>query len=133
SIPSPLLAFTLFRYTTLFRSWSPQIAQPGFTFAGGLALVLIFGKSMIGPIFAQTAWTNVTFLGSEVREPGRNLVRALLIGSGVVVALYLLANISYLALLPFSEIQHAPQDRGAVAAMNSFFGNPGAMCIAAAD
>jgi len=114
------------------NGWSPQLAQPGFTFVGGLALVLIFGKSMIGPLFAQTAWTNVTFLGSEVRDPGRNLVRALLIGSGVVVILYLLANLSYLALLPFSEIQHAPQDRVAVAAMNAAFGNPGVMVMAAA-
>jgi APA family basic amino acid/polyamine antiporter len=114
------------------NGWSPQLAQPGFTFVGGVALVLIFGKSMVGPLFAQTAWTNVTFLGSEVRDPGRNLVRALLIGSGVVVSLYLLANISYLALLPFSEIQHAPQDRVAVAAMNAAFGNTGAMVMAAA-
>src|SRR6267154_4961509 len=108
------------------NGWNPQIAQPGFAFAGGLALVLIFGKSMIGPIFAQTAWTNVTFLGCEVRDPGRNLVRALLIGSGAVVILYVLANVSYLALLSFPEIQHAPQDRVAVAAMKSAFGNPGA-------
>src|SRR5881392_784583 len=79
------------------NGWSPQIAQPGFTLVGGLALLLLFGKSMVGPLFAQTAWTNVTFLGSEVRDPARNLVRALLIGSGVVVALYLLANLSYLA------------------------------------
>src|SRR5205823_807742 len=103
-----------------------------FTFTGGLALVLIFGKSMVGPLFAQTAWTNVTFLGSEVRDPGRNLVRALLIGSGIVVVLYVLANVSYLALLSFPEIEHAPQDRVAVAAMNATFGNPGAMCMAAA-
>src|SRR5204862_179495 len=61
-----------------------------------------------------------------------NLVRALLIGSGIVVILYVLANISYLALLSFPEIQHAPQDRVAVAAMRSAFGNPGAMCMAAA-
>ena len=114
------------------NDWSPRLAQPGFSFVGGLALVLIFGKSMVGPLFAQTAWTNVTFLGSEVRDPGRNLVRALLIGSGVVVSLYLLANVSYLALLPFSEIQHAPQDRVAVAAMNAAFGNPGALVMAAA-
>src|ERR1700730_5316693 len=114
------------------NGWTPQMAQPGFAFTGGAALVLIFGKSMVGPLFAQTAWTNVTFLGSEVRDPGRNLVRALLIGSGVVVILYVLANISYLALLSFPEIQHAPQDRVAVAAMNAAFGNPGAMCMAAA-
>jgi len=73
------------------NSWSPQIAQPGFTFVGGLALVLLFGRSMVGPLFAQTAWTNVTFVGSEVRDPGKNLVRALVGGCGVVVVLYLLA------------------------------------------
>src|SRR5437763_9519539 len=87
---------------------------------------------MVGPLFAQTAWTNVTLLGSEVRDPSRNLVRALLVGSGIVVTLYLLANVSYLALLSFSEIQHAPQDRVAVAAMKAAFGNSGAMCMAAA-
>ena len=114
------------------NGWSPQIAQPGFTFAGGLALTLLFGKSMIGPLFAQTAWTNVTFVGSEVREPGKNLVRALLFGCGIVVILYLLANLAYLAVLPFSEIQHAPQNRVAVAVMNAVFGHPGAMCMAAA-
>jgi APA family basic amino acid/polyamine antiporter len=114
------------------NGWNPQIAQPGFTFVGGLALTLLFGKAMVGPLFAQTAWTNVTFIGSEVRDPGKNLVRALLFGCGIVVILYLLANIAYLAVLPFSEIQHAPQNRVAVAAMNAVFGHAGAMCMAAA-
>src|SRR5256885_1357325 len=114
------------------NGWSPQSAQSGFAITGSLALILIFGKSMVGPLFAQTAWTNVTFLGSEVRDPGRNLVRALLLGSGIVVVLYVLANVSYLALLPFSSIQHAPQDRVAVAAMMTAFGNTGALCMAAA-
>ena len=114
------------------NGWSPQIAEPGFTFAGGLALVLLFGKSMVGPLFAQTAWTNVTFLGSEVRDPGKNLVRALLAGCGIVVVLYLLANLAYIAVLSFPQIQHAPQDRVAVAAMNAVFGHTGAMFMAAA-
>ena len=114
------------------NGWNPQFAQSGFAFTGILALLLLFGKSMVGPVFAQTAWTNVTFLGSEVRDPERNLVRALLIGSGVVVLLYLLANVSYLALLSLPEIQQAPQDRVAVAAMKVAFGNPGAVAMAAA-
>src|SRR5437667_939583 len=114
------------------NGWSPQIAQPGFTFIGGVALALLFGKSMVGPLFAQTAWTNVTFIGSEVREPGKNLSRALLFGCGIVVVLYVLANVAYLAVLPFPEIQHAPQNRVAVAMMNTVFGHPGAMCMAAA-
>ena len=114
------------------NGWSPQIAQPGFTVVGGLALTLLFGKAMVGPLFAQTAWTNVTFIGSEVRDPEKNLVRALLFGCGIVVILYLLANVAYLAVLPFSEIEHAPQNRVAVAAMNGVFGHAGAMCMAAA-
>jgi APA family basic amino acid/polyamine antiporter len=86
----------------------------------------------VGPLFAQTAWTNVTFVGSEVRDPAKNLVRALVAGGAIVVVLYLLANIAYLAVLPFPEIQQAPQNRVAVAMMNAVFGHPGAMCMAAA-
>ena len=103
------------------NGWTPQTAQPGFTFVGGLALVLLLGKSMVGPLFAQTAWTNVTFIGSEIRDPGKNLVRALVVGCGIVVILYLLANLAYIAVLPFSEIEHAPHNRVAVAMMNSHF------------
>jgi basic amino acid/polyamine antiporter, APA family len=114
------------------NGWSPQVAQPGFTIVGSLALVLLFGKAMVGPLFAQTAWTNVTFIGSEVREPGKNLARALLWGCGIVVILYVLANLAYVAVLPFSEIEHAPQNRVAVATLNAVFGHPGAMCMAAA-
>jgi APA family basic amino acid/polyamine antiporter len=114
------------------NGWSPQAAQPGFAFAGVFALALLFGRSMVGPLFAQTAWTNVTFVGSEVRDPGKNLVRALVAGCGIVVTLYLLANLAYLAVLPFPGIQHAPQNRVAVAMMNTVFGHPGAMCMAAA-
>ncbi len=114
------------------NGWTPQTAQPGFTLAGGLGLALLFGKSMVGPLFAQTAWTNVTFIGSEIREPGKNLVRALVVGCGIVVTLYLLANLAYVAVLPFSQIEHAPQNRVAVAMMNAIFGAPGAMCMAGA-
>jgi basic amino acid/polyamine antiporter, APA family len=114
------------------NGWSPQIAQPGFTIVGSLALVLLFGKAMVGPLFAQTAWTNVTFIGSEVREPGKNLARALLWGCGIVVILYVLANLAYVAVLPFSEIEHAPYNRVAVATLKAVFGHPGAMCMAAA-
>src|SRR5213083_1202435 len=114
------------------NGWNPQVAQSGLTVTGGFALALLFGKSMVGPLFAQTAWTNVTFIGSEVRNPGKNLVRALVGGCGIVVVLYLLANVAYLAVLPFPEIQHTPQNRVAVAMMNAVFGHPGAMCMAAA-
>ncbi len=114
------------------NGWTPQLAQPGLTMTGGLALAIIFGKAMIGPIFAQTAWTNVTFTGSEIREPGRNLPRALLLGCGVVVVLYVLANLAYVATLSLGEIAEAPQHRVAVASLRAILGAPGASAMAAA-
>jgi len=114
------------------NGWDPHIAQPGLNVVGGLALALLFGRSMVGPLFAQTAWTNITFVGSEVQEPGKNLVRALVGGCGIVVVLYLLANLAYLGVLPLTEIEHAPQNRVAVAMIKAVFGHPGAMCMAAA-
>src|SRR5438477_11659702 len=114
------------------NGWSPEAAQPGLGIIGGLAVALLFGKAMVGPLFAQTAWTNVTFIGSEVREPGRNLSRALLYGCGIVVLLYLLANVAYIAVLSLDGIQHAPQTRVAVAMMQVIFGTPGILAMAAA-
>ena len=61
----------------------------------------------------------MTFTGGEVREPGRSLPRALLIGCFLVVALYLLANLAYVVTLPLSAIQNAPQNRVATALMQS--------------
>ena len=97
-----------------------------------LALVMLLGRAMVGPLFAQSAWNNVTFTGGEVRDPGRNLPRALLSGCGLVVALYLLANLAYVVTLPLSAIQNAPQNRVATATMQAIFGPPGTIIMALA-
>ena len=77
------------------NGWSPQTSQMGFGASSEglllLALVMLVGRAMVGPLFAQSAWNNVTFTAGEVRDPGRNLPRALLLGCGLVVGLYLLA------------------------------------------
>jgi basic amino acid/polyamine antiporter, APA family len=114
------------------NGWVPQAAQPGLAATGAFALMMLLGKAMVGPLFAQSAWNNVTFTGSEVRDPGRALPRALLIGCGIVVALYLLANLAYIATLPFDGIRNAPQNRVAVAAMNAMLGPIGTILMAVA-
>jgi APA family basic amino acid/polyamine antiporter len=114
------------------NGWSPQLVQPGLTISGTLALLIIFGKAMVGPLFAQTAWTNVTFTGSEIRNPGKTLPRALLVGCAAVVLLYVLANLAYIATLSLGEIAHAPQNRVAVASMRAVLGDAGASAIAIA-
>ena len=98
----------------------------------GLALVAALATAMVGPMFSQSAWNNVTFAGEEVRDPGRTLPRALLAGCLLVTVIYVLANVSYLKVLPFAEIQHAPEDRVATAAVTSLFGSGAAALMAAA-
>lgn len=114
------------------NGWRPEDAEPSLRIPGSFALAVLLGKAMVGPLFAQSAWNNVTFTGSEVRDPGRNLPRSLLAGCAIVVTLYLLANLAYVATLSLSEIQHAPQNRVAVAAMQAVLGAPGTILMAIA-
>jgi APA family basic amino acid/polyamine antiporter len=124
-------AYTSDWWSPSANGWNPQTAQPSLASTGTTALLMLLGLAMVGPLFAQSAWNNVTFTGSEVREPGRNLPRALLIGCGVVVALYLLANLAYVVTLPLATIQK-PQNSVATATMQAVFGRPGTIIMAVA-
>jgi APA family basic amino acid/polyamine antiporter len=108
-------------------------------------LLTAVGASMVGALFSADAWANVTFTASEVRNPGRDLPRALALGTGVVIALYLLTNVAYMFELPvmatgstpvgapalYSQgIAGAASDRVATAAMRMVWGNAGAFITA---
>ncbi|PYS45604.1 MAG: amino acid transporter [Acidobacteria bacterium] len=113
------------------NGWNPQTVANDFGPTCTTALVMLLGLAMVGPLFAQSAWNNVTFTGSEVREPGRNLPRALLIGCLAVVGLYLLANLAYVGTLPLGIIQK-PQTSVATATMQAVMGRPGTILMAVA-
>ena len=87
---------------------------------------------MIGPLFSQSAWNNVTFTGGEIRDPGRTLPRALILGTSSVVILYFLANVAYVVTLPLDGIQHAANDRVGTATMHAILGDKGEAIMAAA-
>ncbi|MBD0325698.1 MAG: amino acid permease [Pyrinomonadaceae bacterium] len=125
-------AYTSSWWNSWANGWRPEVAQAGLQTAGGLALVMLLGRAMVGPLFAQSAWNNVTFTGGEVRDPGRNLPRSLLIGCAVVVLLYILANLAYVVTLPLSSIQQAAQGRVATATMEAIFPTFGATLMAVA-
>jgi APA family basic amino acid/polyamine antiporter len=99
--------------------------------AGVLGFLILFGKAMVGPLFSQTGWNGVTFTGGEIRDPGRTLPRALLLGCGTVVALYLMANVAYVMTLSLDQIQHADNDRVGTATMEAIFQGYGAKLMAA--
>lgn len=105
--------------------------------------VITFGSVLVGSLFSSDAWNNVTFAAAEVQNPARNLPRALLLGTGLVTLLYVLANVAYLNVLPLHGaadgmtvvgrgIQHATQDRVGSAFMEQIFGPAGGAMMAVA-
>jgi APA family basic amino acid/polyamine antiporter len=66
-----------------------------------------FGAAMLSALWACDGWAYMPMVAGEVREPGRNVPRALTVGVVVVLALYGLANLAYFWALPFSEILSA--------------------------
>jgi APA family basic amino acid/polyamine antiporter len=99
---------------------------------GVLGMFVAFCVAQVGSLFSSDAWNNITFIAGEVKNPRRNLPLALAAGTGLVTALYLLANVAYLCMLPLDQIQHAPDDRVATAAVATVFhgGGPIVMAIA---
>ena len=89
-----------------------------------------FFTAMTGAAFAADAWNNITFTAGEVRDPQRNLPRALVLGTGVVLALYLLANVAYVAGLGMPAIAAAPDGRVGTELMARLFGPVGAGLMA---
>ncbi|HXZ27384.1 MAG TPA: amino acid permease [Terriglobales bacterium] len=107
---------------------------------GTIAIVAV---AQTGSLFSADAWNNVTFTAAEVRNPRRNLPLALALGTGIVIALYVLTNVVYLYVLPLAGdpngatvlargIQYAAEDRVGTAAMQQMFGSAGGALMAVA-
>lgn len=95
-----------------------------------LAALGAVAAAMVGSIFSSDSWNNVTFIAGEIRNPKRNIGLALFLGTFLVTALYVTANLMYLSVLPLQEIATAEKDRVAVAASHVIFGNAGTVIIA---
>jgi amino acid transporter len=59
-------------------------------------------------LWAFDGWADLSFVAGEVKDPRRNLPRALIGGTLAVIAIYLLANIAYLSVLTIDEIRQSP-------------------------
>ena len=105
---------------------------PGLTPETAFGLLVAMCVAQTGSLFSADAWNNITFTAGEVQNPRRNVPLSLALGTGLVIALYVLANVAYLAVLPFEKIQTAPLDRVASAAVGAVFPGAGAQIMAVA-
>ncbi len=106
-------------------AWVPLIQEKtGVSLLGGLSLAIL------GALFAYNGWFFVTFIATEIKDPERSIPRAIMAGLAIVAAVYILANIVYLTVLSFEELQMSR--RPAADTLHALVGPTGAMAISAA-
>jgi APA family basic amino acid/polyamine antiporter len=93
-----------------------------------------FMAAMISILWAYDGWVNGAALAEEIRDPGRNIPRALMLGMAILIGLYLTMTLVYHLVLPLDVVQSAETERGSpkvVAALfcQKLFGTPGLVAI----
>src|SRR5579864_1784030 len=89
-----------------------------------------FFAALIAALWAYDGWNNVSMVAGEVRNPQKNLPRALIVGTLAVIAIYLLTNLAYFYVLPASAV--ASTDRVAGEMMRRILGSRGAGAVSMA-
>ncbi len=107
-----------------------DLVPTGWQSIGSITLLGGIAAAMVGSVFSSVAWENVTFMSGEIENPKKNVVKAMVLGTIVVMILYLLVNFVYLNVLDRDEIAFADKNRPAVAASEVIFGNLGTVIMA---
>ena len=114
----PLLALVIRRVEPAFTPVVPDVPRPA----------AAFGVAMIAVLWTYEAWYFVTYATGEIKDPRRNLPRALLYGILSLTTIYLSVNLAYFYALRLDEIQGVV--RIAQHAATALVGNSGATFIA---
>ena len=102
---------------------SPAAKLPpvdGLAMPFSLPILASAGAALAGVLWAYDGWVGLSALGAEVKDPRRDVPAGLWGGVIVVAALYLLANLVYLAAAPVAALGASP--RAAATAMEALFG-----------
>lgn len=91
-----------------------------------------FFTAMLAAFWAYQGWVSVGYIGGEVKNPKSNIPKGIMIGTLVVIAIYLLVNVTYMALLSIPQLEQvyaAGNQIAAVEAVRSFWGTGGVLFI----
>ena len=130
-------------FSHLWAVRDAQVVEPGANFlrgiiptvtaAGGFfGLIVALGVSQVGSLFSSDAWNNIGFTAAEVKNPKRDVALSMAVGTLIVITLYFFANLAYLCTMTLHQIQTAPDDRVATAALSAILGPVGASIMAVA-
>jgi APA family basic amino acid/polyamine antiporter len=74
---------------------------------GGVNFSLM-GTALIAIMWTYDGWADLSFMGGEVKNPGRTLPMALILGTSAILVIYLLLNVAYIYLVPLTEMARSP-------------------------
>ena len=97
---------------------------------GSRSLLLVAGPALVAALWAYDGWIESTYVGSEIRDPGRNLPRSIVLSTALVMLLYVAANVGYFSLLSAPGV--AGSTLVASDAMKVVLGTAGAVFVSAA-
>ncbi|OKL39810.1 APC family permease [Pontibacter flavimaris] len=95
----------------------------------GTVLVSALGMAMVGALFSADSWNNIGFSGDEIVNPKRTIVLSMVIGSAIVMGIYMLINLVYLLVLPM----HGSPDAATVVGQGISFASNDRVAAAAAE
>lgn len=84
---------------------------------GFLSNLSLLFKGMLSAFWAYDGWITLGFMAGEVKQSSRNLPRALIIGTLIVIVVYLLVNLTYLYILPIDTMIAVASDTNKIAAV----------------
>jgi APA family basic amino acid/polyamine antiporter len=121
-----VLIVACFAWRAWHRAAAPTTAAP-MAVPAGLAVLAAMAAALQGVIFAYDGWTGIVYYSGEVRDPAREIPRALAGGLVSTMALYLLINAAFLAVLPLPAIAASPL--AASGAASVVFGSSGGTVV----
>jgi APA family basic amino acid/polyamine antiporter len=121
-----LLALILLAFSVAHNGIKEHF-QPATTLGGSTSVLTGIGLAMISTLFAYDGWQFVALVAGELRDPARNMLRSIVIGVAIVIALYVAANVAYIAVLGQPRI--AGSQRVAADAMAALIGPHGATAM----
>ena len=87
----------------------------------------VLGSTLLAVLFAFEGWTNVGAIAGEMKNPGRDMPRALVGGVSIIMAVYFVINMAYLWVLPADVLANTTAPASAVA--TAIFGEVGGMLV----
>lgn len=123
-----LILAAFFFFKGGFRNFTPLL-KPVLPAAASLPLFAALAVAMSKALFAYDSWNSVAFVAEEVRNPQKNIPRAMLLGSGAVSLIYTLTTMAFIYVIPVGQMALVSENRIGAAVAQAIMGQAGLIFI----